>query len=235
MKLVARLHLLVVIAYMLMPHFAQAMTYNPGNTLILWDLNGVILKADPKAMIASAWHCNHKFEIIKNLLSTCFHVARDLTKRPTTFEEFIRTCEICNPHLAKLMRIMSSCHQLSQATITIIESLYAKGYTLALATNMGIKTVDLVKQKYEQFFDYFSVTTTPDTIEPSGQFIKKPDIRFFELYQKFHNKEGKYIIFIDDTQANVTIAQQAGMQTILFKNPKQLRCDLQKLKLIPVL
>ena len=99
---------------------------------------------------------------------------------------------------------------------------------------MGIRTFETIKNKNQQFFDYFSVITTSDTIDPDGSLIKKPDPQFFALFQKIHNKADKHIIFIDDDQSNVSVAKAAGMQSILFKNPEQLRNELQKIDILSV-
>ena len=208
--------------------------FTPENTIILWDLNGVVLKADGCAMASEFWRCNHICSIFWNGLATGIHLVRTLGTKKACFEEIIQACESVNPYLAELMRSMSSHQKLISGTAAIIEELYAKGYTLAIATNMGIKTFEMIKKNYEPFFDYFSLITTVDTIDLTETLIEKADPQFFALYQKLYNKEGKQIIFIDDDTYNVTAAQAAGMQAILFKNFKQLRHELQKLRLLSV-
>ena len=222
---------MTIISYQALAEDSQTI-FTSENTVIVWDLNGVVLKSDAQAMLSELWRCNHKGSMLWNGITTCIHLARTFGLRKTSFEEIIRACEQCNPHLSNLMRTMSSCQKVVPETAAIIEELHKKGYTLAIASNMGIKTFEEIKKNYESFFDHFSVIATIDTIDPSGSIIKKPDPQFFALYQKMHNKTGKQIIFIDDDPANVTAAQAADMQSILFKNPKQLRLELQKLKLL---
>ena len=174
-------------------------------------------------MLSELWRCNHKGSILWNGIKTCIHLARTFGIRKTSFEEIIRACETVNPHLANLMRTLSSCQKIVPETAAIIEELHKKGYTLAIASNMGIKTFETIKKQKSTIFDYFSEVTTSDTIDPDGSLIKKPDPQFFALYQQLHNKVDKHIIFIDDDRCNVAAAKAAGMQAILFKNPKQLQ------------
>ena len=208
--------------------------FTPHNTIVLWDLNGVILKSDKRAMLSQYWRCTHKGSIFWNGITTCIHLARTFGLRKTSFEEIIRACESVNPHLSRLMRTMSSCQKIVPETATIVEELHAQGYTLAIATNIGIETFQNIRKNHEQFFDYFSSIITTDTIDPSEILIKKSDPRYFARYQEHYNKTGKNIIFIDDDSSNLAAAKAAGMHAILFKNPQQLQRNLQKHNLIAV-
>ena len=117
--------------------------------------------------------------------------------------------------------------------VELINELHMQGYTLGIATNMGAETLDELKQKHPEFFEKFSVVASPDTIDPTGSFIEKPDVQFFKLFQEQFNKTGNLIVFIDDRTRNVKAAEQAGMQGISFKNHAQLRSELKKLNILP--
>ena len=228
------LTVLMAIAFYQLQAQEEQIHFTQENTIIVWDLHGVVLKTDGYAMACEFWRCNHKCNILWNTFSTCVHLARTFGLRKTSFEEIVRACEPVNQHLATLMRTMSYCQKIIPGTAAIIEELHAARFTHAIASNIGIKTFESIKQQNEQFFNHFSDVTTSDTIDPSGSLIRKPNPQFFALYQQLHNKTGKQIIFIDDDRSNVQAAQKEGMRSILFKNPKQLRLELQKIKLLSV-
>jgi putative hydrolase of the HAD superfamily len=59
--------------------------------------------------------------------------------------------------------------------------------------------------------------------------LKKPDKRCFLLVLNNHKLLPNQTIFIDDRHENIKSAQSLGMNTILFKNNKQLIIELKKL------
>jgi HAD superfamily hydrolase (TIGR01509 family) len=202
---------------------------SPETTLIVFDLNDVIVKPDIHAMLSALYHAQNKRHILTHLIPTSMYLARTLWHTESSFEDVIHTCKKHNHVIADLLRTLSTCQKPISGTIEIIKSLHTQGYELAIASNIGSETIHVLQEKYPHIFKYFSSVVTCDTINNSEQFIKKPDTKFFELFQKKYNPHKKRIIFIDDKRINVQAAQNSGMHALVFKNSKTLRKQLQQL------
>lgn len=59
--------------------------------------------------------------------------------------------------------------------------------------------------------------------------MMKPDPHIFELALKQLGVPAEEAAFVDDTRVNVEAASRMGIRGILFKNPKQMRTDLEAL------
>ena len=59
--------------------------------------------------------------------------------------------------------------------------------------------------------------------------IRKPAQRIYKLALDLTQRAAEECCFMDDRPVNVEAAAKVGMQTVLVKNPQQLRQDLQRL------
>ena len=59
--------------------------------------------------------------------------------------------------------------------------------------------------------------------------LMKPDIKAYEFVLRDLDAQPSEVIFIDDKIENLKPAKQLGMDTILYKNPTQLKRDLDTL------
>ena len=59
----------------------------------------------------------------------------------------------------------------------------------------------------------------------------KPDPRIFEKALQILNLDAKECVFVDDSEKNIPFPKKLGFKTIYFKNIKQLKKELNKLKI----
>lgn len=84
------------------------------------------------------------------------------------------------------------------------------------------------------FYPYFEKYITPlfDFQILSWQVgLRKPDLKIYHQVFKFVHALPSEIIFIDDKPQNIAAANQVGFQTILYRNPSDLKRQLIKLGL----
>jgi len=180
-------------------------------------------------MLSALYYSQNKQHILTHIIPTAIYIAHTSWHTNNSFEDVIQECKKYNPIISDLLRTLSTCQKPITGTIEIIKSLHAQGYELAIASNMGKETLHALQEKYPHVFKYFSFIVTCDTIDTSELRIKKPDTKFFELFQKNYNPQKKDVIFIDDNHKNVQAAQKTGMHALIFKNAKALRKQLQRL------
>ena len=61
---------------------------------------------------------------------------------------------------------------------------------------------------------------------------RKPESKIYKITLKRLKLKAKECVFIDDRKENIKAAQKLGIKSILFENPKKLRKDLARLKLL---
>jgi 2-haloacid dehalogenase len=109
-------------------------------------------------------------------------------------------------------------------TVAILRDLKNKGqHGLFALTNWSAETWPMAVERFD-FLNWF------DGILVSGQEkMRKPDPRIYMAICEKHKLQPAHTLFIDDNQRNILAAQDFGLQTIHFTNPKTLAEALNKL------
>jgi 2-haloacid dehalogenase len=105
-------------------------------------------------------------------------------------------------------------------SVQILRELHAAGIPLYGLTNWSVELFPIAARRFT-FLNLFE-----DIIVSGQEGIAKPDPRIFEVLQERigHTLSGS--VFVDDGQANVDAARQAGLDAILFTDPGHLREEL---------
>jgi len=107
-----------------------------------------------------------------------------------------------------------------QPVVEILSKLKESGYPLVGLSNWADETFQQVRHQYE-FMDWFD-----DIIISGAVKLVKPDPRIFELLLDRIQRPAEACVLIDDSRANIEVAQQLGMQTIHFQSAEQLAAEL---------
>jgi len=105
-------------------------------------------------------------------------------------------------------------------TVAILRELEARGTPLYCLTNFSTEKLPLCLNRFD-FFDAF------DGIVVSGEIgMVKPDRGIYDHLVESYGLIPSKSLFIDDNQANVAGAREAGWQAVRYVSPDQLRRDL---------
>ncbi|MEM5777449.1 MAG: HAD family phosphatase [Candidatus Aenigmatarchaeota archaeon] len=104
--------------------------------------------------------------------------------------------------------------------IEILEKLKNR-YKLCLLTNNN-SWLDEINEKH-RFYQYFDVIINSYNVK-----VAKPNRKIFEIALSKLKFKPNECIFIDDKKENVLAAEEYGINSIKYKNPKQLIKDLKK-------
>lgn len=213
---------------------------NPKNfmnkeTVVAFDLHEVVLdRSLPRffaaigAFLAKApFHhisllnpvCGYRvYKILKSTSKTAENIYDNLTKHyprlAETRKEFFDMCNMydINPEMAQL-----------------VEELDAKGYRVAICSNIGEDVYNDFRQNHPGFFDKFKVVATSNR---ENNYLRKPAPKFFEDFKAAchatYGEEKLRFIFADDRKKNATAAEQCGLIGVCFKNHAQFRAELEK-------
>jgi FMN phosphatase YigB (HAD superfamily) len=146
-------------------------------------------------------------------------------------EELIKAAQTTdNDALIELTMLVCASYYPIKKTVMVMEELTQLGYQHHLGSNIGKTVYDDCMAKFPTIFNVFKQIIIPFEAEDT-KIIKKPNPLFFRAYLEKHNLQPEQIIFIDDKVANVQAARSLGMHAIHFKNPHQLRKELNALKI----
>lgn len=206
--------------------------------IILWDIHDVLINRS--GVMTTLW--NYK-DWWKTLRSSSFGLMKDMIGLAATHlvsgrssEQFIQKAHNHNnPYLEQLIVQLTNAQKPIPGMKEIIDALHEAGHEQHVASNIG-KTPFHALTDPEQFphiasmFEHINIEKSLVVSDDNGNFVKKPDPQFFRIYLQKNNlnPQTQLILFIDDNAKNVESAQEVGIDAIPFKNPAQLREELQK-------
>ncbi len=206
---------------------------SPKNTIITFDLHGVIFTPDYRRLARVLWNCTGKVWLILNLFHPrviwCGFVM--LFKRSAAEKYIMRLAEI-NPRLKPYVQLgidLSNCQKPIPETLAIIKELKQQGYTLHILSNLGALSLEQLKPRFPDVFSHFQAIRVT---MPKDDYLNKPNIGIFRDYLACHNPHNKHILLIDDGRQNIQAAQDIGFSTIYFRSPNQLQQELKKRKVL---
>ena len=155
-----------------------------------------------------------------------------LRSRGASVEEIHKLFKKDAPELAKMINKIQQGKKPIPGTVSLIQQLNDRGYTLRAATNMNKDGLNYLEKRYPEIFGLMKSAKYATT-------SKKPNHDYFR--QLFNNDckddiaQGKTIVFTDDKPENVQafedVAKKMGIKAhgILFISPEQLQEDLSQL------
>lgn len=188
---------------------------------IIFDFGGVLVDWDPRYLYRKLF--NDDSQAVDNFLTEIgFFEWNQKQDAGRTFAEAVD--ELCSryPQHCELIRAYDRRYEESlrgpiPATVEILRELKATGYPLYALSNWPAEKFRQVRHKFP-FFEWF------DDLLISGEVgLAKPDPRIFTLLLERIGRPARECIYIDDSAANVAVAQSLGFEPILFKSPLQLK------------
>lgn len=104
---------------------------------------------------------------------------------------------------------------------SLVSSLHKRGYKTALLSNTEIPTVEFFRGLNYDMFDVLVFSCT--------ERVMKPERRIYEITLERLGSKARQSIFIDDRQDYVRGADEAGINTIIFKNFEQVKEEFAQL------
>ncbi len=196
-------------------------------TAIIFDFGNVFVKWDPHGVYGRFFSTP---EAVDSFLEEIhFNEWNALQDAGRPFKEGVAALSKEFPQYAELIQAYEtfwedSITEAIQGTIDILRELKAEGWPLYLLSNFSSETFPLMLKKYDflQLFD--------DLVISGDVQLIKPDPSIFEFTLKKIQRRANECLFIDDSPANIRVADQMGFQTIQFYSPQQLSNDLKKFK-----
>ncbi|WP_348797046.1 HAD family hydrolase [Flavobacterium adhaerens] len=192
---------------------------------IIFDFGGVLVDWNPRHLYRDYFENEDEMEFfLKNICTDEWNVEQD---RGRTLKEATELLQKQFPEYHSLIALFYGEWEKMlkgdiPGTVEILHEVREK-FKLYGLTNWSSETIHIAYERFS-FFNKF------DGILVSGEEkLIKPDPRFYKLLLSRYNLKAENSIFIDDVAKNVLAAKELGIHAIQFKNPIQLRSDLENL------
>lgn len=121
---------------------------------------------------------------------------------------------------AEIWFVANSSPKLNQKLIDFIKSDLKGKFKVGLLTNIPKSLIERILKQELDLFDFKFISSELKLI--------KPDKRIFELAVSRVGCPAGEILFIDDGQKNIEVAQELGINAILYGNLSQLLKDIKQ-------
>ena len=208
----------------------EFMLLTPKNTLIVFDIHGVLFRFSFSRLIKEFFNVQNKRKLIFMLIkpSVLFNSIKIYKQYRTPEACFFKLSELY-PEFKEYrndMITILNCQQMIPSTVEMVKDLYLYGYPMHIMSNIGEKTYKDLEQKNPEVFKYFKEKHFTKASEDYSSKHKKD---FFEKKMPTKNKN---VVFIDNSRKNTRSAKSLGFKTILYKGKDSLIKGLQTLKII---
>jgi len=206
---------------------------SPENTIIAFDIHGVIFKTDYKKIFKLLWHNKKAAKLLlfiwhPKVIKTLFR----LRKKESVVEEYVMALAKVSKHFREFIPLgieIANAQKPVPETIKLIKTLKSLGYRLDIISNIGqIIYYDLV-EKYPAIFAHFK---NAHVACAEFDYVAKPHPIVYKSYQEKHNPDKHQIVFIDDKKKNLKSAARFGMTGIYVSNTDHIRDDILALGLL---
>ncbi len=198
---------------------------------IVFDFGGVLIDWNPRYLYQKLF--TDDAEAMERFLDEIGFIEWNLEQdRGRPFAVAVKELSERFPHHADFIRAYDERWEESiggaiEQTVALLGALKQAGYSLYGLSNWAAETFRRIRHCFP-FMDWF------DDIVLSGDVqIIKPDRRIYAVLLERIGRPAAECLFIDDSEANIAVAEELGFETILFKSPEQLKDELTARGLLP--
>lgn len=195
-------------------------------TTLVFDFGGVLIEWNPRFLYRRYFNSPQEMEAFLSEIN--FSEWNSHQDRGRPFAEGVRELSARFPQHASLIEAyhenwVDSVGESIPGTIEIVRRARQHGYQVFGLSNWSAETFPLVRQR-SSFLDLL------DGYMLSGEVkLAKPDPSIFHLFLARIGRQAHECLFIDDSPANITVAERLGFHCILFQSPAQLEHEMAKL------
>jgi 2-haloacid dehalogenase len=202
---------------------------SPKINSIIFDLGNVLVDWNPTYLFDKIFHKKEERDFfLQNICTTDWHNIQDAGRSPAeaTEEKVKQFPEWEHAIRAFYARWKEMFMGTIEGSVVILQELKAKGYKLYALTNWN---AELFNQTLEDFpfLQLFDGKVVSGAVKQT-----KPGEDIYQLLLKKYNIRPEQSLFIDDKKENIQTAEKLGIKGIQFKDPEQLKNDLQALGIL---
>lgn len=192
---------------------------------IIFDLGNVLISFSPSDYLKKK---NYPESIRNIIMSDIFHSEewRLLDEGNITVGEAIDSIysksSLKREEIALIFNLRTDIMFPLDSNVRLLPALKKRGFSVYYLSNFHVDTFEVVSNDYF-FFRYFDGGIISAQVK-----LAKPDLRIYHLFLKKYGLESGECLFIDDTEANVHSAVEAGMKGLITYGSENISDALEK-------
>jgi len=193
---------------------------------IVFDIGCVLIDWDANKALNQCYPDGQHHDLLKQAV---FHhpdwqaLDRGTLSEQEAINNFHTRTSLPHAEFADLLQAVRESLTPLEASWAMLHELHQQGYPLYCLSNMPASTFTFLKSRYD-CWDVFK------GIVISGEIgLMKPERAIFEHLLNRYQLQAEQTLLIDDLEANVIGARQAGMRAIQFTNINDCRQTLEKI------
>lgn len=192
---------------------------------IVFDLGGVLLRWNPKAVIAKYFFDQNEQDIVEKKIFG-HHDWLELDRGTLPLEEAISRAvartELEEKSIARFLNFFSVELSPEPDVLSIVQKLYdSQQHKLYVLSNMHLSAVDYIEREYNFWYFFEGIVFS------SRLRMIKPDPEIYHHLLKKYDLRAEDSIFIDDREENIVTAEELGFKTIRFQDASQCEVELK--------
>lgn len=193
---------------------------------IVFDLGGVVVTWEPEVVIAKVFTDPVvRAKVRTQIIEHADWLALDRGTLPWQ-DAVVRAAKrtgLSKADVTGFLRQVPSSLVAIPETVDLLYRLKAKGHSLFCLSNMHVASIDHLEKLYT-FWEVFAGVVISCRLN-----LCKPEPAIFTYLLETYGLDAADIVFIDDTEVNLSAAARFGMQTVKFESPAQCESQLQAL------
>jgi FMN phosphatase YigB (HAD superfamily) len=215
------------------PTHALQTPCTPDNTTVAFDIDNVLLKRS-EPMYQTLW--NYRWDLAKNIIriGLLYNVGQ-LIYQGATGGSYYELFRVQAPRLAEMVKRITHEKTPLAGMPELINQIHARGFRMAIASNMSAADYVFYQQKFPELFGTFAYAKVIHYDKAGKALCKKPSLEYFKQLKDELTANGlakENLVFIDDRLNNVDASLQEGLHGILFENATQLQAELKNIGIL---
>jgi putative hydrolase of the HAD superfamily len=193
---------------------------------VIFDLGGVVLEWNPDAILEGHYADPQTRSAIKAALfqhPDWVQMDRGTLSESEVIERLVQRTGIANDVLAGLMEAVRQSLQPKADTLLLLDELAERQVPLYCLSNMPASTFAYLRERYD-FWGVFRGIVISGEIK-----MMKPEREIFDHLLRRYALSAAETVFVDDHAPNIEAARALGLGTILFRDARQCRAELDRL------
>jgi putative hydrolase of the HAD superfamily len=193
---------------------------------VIFDLGGVVLEWNPDVILEGHYADPQTRSAIKAALfqhPDWVQMDRGTLSESEVIERLAQRTGIAHAELAGLMEAVRQSLQPKADTLLLLEDLAGRQVPLYCLSNMPASTFAYLRDRYD-FWGVFRGIVISGEIK-----MMKPEREIFDYLLQRYELSAAETAFVDDHAPNIEAARALGLGTVLFRDARQCRSELNRL------
>jgi putative hydrolase of the HAD superfamily len=193
---------------------------------VIFDLGGVVLEWNPDAILENHYADPSVRESVKAALfqhPDWVQMDRGTLSEAEVIERLAQRTGIASAALTGLMEAVRRSLQPKPDTLALLEDLAGRQVPLYCLSNMPASTFAYLRDRYD-FWSMFRGIVISGEIK-----MIKPEREIFDHLLRLYGLSAAETVFVDDHPPNIEAARALGLGTVLFRDARQCRAELDRL------